>query len=194
MNVVVRTDDGPVSFLVDDIGDVVDVEAATFERAPATLRGVPRDLIQGVYKLPDRLLLVLDADRAAARDALEATGDGSPLTASMPGTRPGAAHPGAGGRRHRRRPPAGHRGPDGRPGHRGRRHGGERAPRVGADPDPGPDVVTLDVEMPVMDGLATLAELRKRVAQAAGDHVQHVDRAGRGRDARRAGPRAPTTT
>jgi purine-binding chemotaxis protein CheW len=72
MNVVIRTDDGPVSFLVDDIGDVVDVDDTTFERPPETLQGVPRQLIQGVYKLTDRLLLILDTDRAAARGALEA--------------------------------------------------------------------------------------------------------------------------
>ncbi len=65
MNVVIRTDDGPVSLLVDEIGDVLEVDAETFERPPETLRGVARELIQGVYKLKDRLLLTLDSDRAA---------------------------------------------------------------------------------------------------------------------------------
>ena len=64
MNVVIRTDDGPVSLLVDEIGDVVEVDAETFERPPETLRGVARDLIRGAYKLKDRLLLTLDSDRA----------------------------------------------------------------------------------------------------------------------------------
>jgi purine-binding chemotaxis protein CheW len=65
MNVVIRTDDGPVSLLVDEIGDVLEVDAETFERPPETLRGVARELIQGAYKLKDRLLLTLDSDRAA---------------------------------------------------------------------------------------------------------------------------------
>ena len=60
MNVVVRTDDGPVSFLVDEIGDVVEVSADQFETPPNTLRGPARLLIQGAYKLPNQLLLVLD--------------------------------------------------------------------------------------------------------------------------------------
>jgi len=64
MNVVVRTDDGVVSLLVDEIGDVVSVEQSSFERPPETLRGVARELIQGVYKLKDRLLLTLDTQRA----------------------------------------------------------------------------------------------------------------------------------
>jgi purine-binding chemotaxis protein CheW len=64
MNVVVRSEDGAVSFLVDDIGDVIDTDPKAFERAPRTLQGAARELIRGVYKLPAELLLVLDCDRA----------------------------------------------------------------------------------------------------------------------------------
>jgi len=64
MNVVVRTSDGAVSLLVDEINDVVDVEQKAFEVPPDTLVA-GRQLIQGIYKLKDKLLLVLDTDRAA---------------------------------------------------------------------------------------------------------------------------------
>lgn len=64
INVVVRTEDEAVSLLVDEIGDVREVEAAAFERPPETLRGVARELIRGAYKLKDRLLLVLDTEKA----------------------------------------------------------------------------------------------------------------------------------
>ena len=63
MNVVVRTDDGAVSLLVDEIGDVIEVDEGAFERPPETLQGASRDLIRGAYKLKDRLLIVLDANR-----------------------------------------------------------------------------------------------------------------------------------
>lgn len=63
MNVVVRTDDSAVSLLVDEIGDVLEVEENMFERPPETLTGATRDLIRGVYKLKKRLLLVLDTER-----------------------------------------------------------------------------------------------------------------------------------
>ena len=66
MNVVMRADDEAVSLLVDEIGEVVDVDDATFEVPPETLDGVARDLITGAYKLADRLLLVLDTERAVA--------------------------------------------------------------------------------------------------------------------------------
>ena len=64
MNVVVRSDDGAVSFLVDEIGDVVEVEESTFEPAPETLRGAVRTMILGVHKLNDRLMHVLDIGKA----------------------------------------------------------------------------------------------------------------------------------
>jgi purine-binding chemotaxis protein CheW len=69
MNIVVRVGDGALSLLVDEIGDVVDVEEDAFEGAPETLEGVARELIRGAYKLDGRLLLVLDTDRAVALPA-----------------------------------------------------------------------------------------------------------------------------
>ncbi len=63
MNMVVRTEEGAVSLLVDEIGDVLDVDAATYERPPENLAPAARELVRGVYKLKDRLLLVLDAER-----------------------------------------------------------------------------------------------------------------------------------
>ena len=64
MNVVVRTGDGAVSLLVDEIGDVVEVEGNNFEDAPDTLASTSRELIRGVYKLKNELLLVLDTQRS----------------------------------------------------------------------------------------------------------------------------------
>jgi len=64
MNMVLRTEDGPVSLLVDEIGDVLDVDRALYEHPPEGLHPAARQLIRGVYKLKDRLMLVLDAERA----------------------------------------------------------------------------------------------------------------------------------
>jgi purine-binding chemotaxis protein CheW len=71
MNVVVRTADGVVSLLVDEIGDVVEVAEAQFEQAPDTLAGPTRELVRGVYKLKDRLLLLLDEELAASVDGFD---------------------------------------------------------------------------------------------------------------------------
>src|SRR6201996_1703925 len=58
MNIVVRTSDGAVSLLVDEIGDVLDMDAATYERPPENLDPAARQLIRGIYKLKGRLLLI----------------------------------------------------------------------------------------------------------------------------------------
>jgi purine-binding chemotaxis protein CheW len=63
MNIVVRTSEGAVSLLVDEIGDVLLMDESDYEQPPENLDAAARDLIRGVYKLKDRLLLVLDEER-----------------------------------------------------------------------------------------------------------------------------------
>ena len=69
VNVVVQTEDGAVSLLVDKIGDVFEVEDESFERAPETLQGEAKDLIRGAYKLESKLLLILDTEKAISATA-----------------------------------------------------------------------------------------------------------------------------
>ncbi len=64
MNVVVRTNEGVVSMLVDSIGDVLEVPENAFEQPPETIEGMTRHLVLGVYKLADSLLLILDTEKA----------------------------------------------------------------------------------------------------------------------------------
>lgn len=66
MNVVIRTNDGAVSLLVDSIGDVLELTEGTLEPPPPTVNGVTRELVTEVHKLDDQLLLVLDTDRVIA--------------------------------------------------------------------------------------------------------------------------------
>ena len=63
MNVVLRSDDGPISLLVDEIGDVIRVEESQFEPVPDTVQGTQRELTLGAYKLDNQLLLILDTDQ-----------------------------------------------------------------------------------------------------------------------------------
>src|SRR5690349_6636710 len=75
MNMVVRCEDGVVSLLVDEIGDVVEVSQEQFEPSPDTLQGEARQLIDGVYKLKDRLLHVLSLERAIRVQAADASAE-----------------------------------------------------------------------------------------------------------------------
>jgi purine-binding chemotaxis protein CheW len=63
VNLILQTGDGLVSLLVDEIGDVLEPGEDTFEPPPAILQGRLRDLVCKTYKLPGRLLLVLDIER-----------------------------------------------------------------------------------------------------------------------------------
>jgi purine-binding chemotaxis protein CheW len=64
--IVVRLHGEAVSLLVDQIADVVDVDAADFETPPDTLDGQARELIRGAYKLSGQLLLALDVQKAVS--------------------------------------------------------------------------------------------------------------------------------
>jgi len=64
MNVLITTPDGAVSLVVDQIEDVLEVSPEHIERPPETLQGEIRELIQGACKLKDRLLLLLDTEKA----------------------------------------------------------------------------------------------------------------------------------
>ena len=77
VNLILRTDAGSVSLLVDQVGDVVDVDDDDFETSPPTLRGRLRELIAGAYKLDGKLLLVLETDAVLACSSSET----SPQTA-----------------------------------------------------------------------------------------------------------------
>jgi purine-binding chemotaxis protein CheW len=66
MNVIVRSEDGAVSLLVDEIGDVMEIQDDIYEQPPETLKGVARELVQGVYKLKERLLLILDTEKTVS--------------------------------------------------------------------------------------------------------------------------------
>jgi len=67
MNVVARSEDGAVSLLVDEIGDVVEVAEEAFEAPPDTMQGEARELVRGVYKLEGAVLTVCVAEPGAER-------------------------------------------------------------------------------------------------------------------------------
>lgn len=64
MNVVVRRDEGVVSLLVDEIGDVLEPEERTFEELPETAGVALRNIAHGVCKLEHGLLLLLDIGKS----------------------------------------------------------------------------------------------------------------------------------
>ena len=67
-NVIVHgtSDTEVVSLVVDEIGDVLQVEGDIFEKVPDTLPPAFRELIIGAYKMETNLILLLDVDKTIA--------------------------------------------------------------------------------------------------------------------------------
>ena len=63
MNIVIQSEGGPVSLLVDEICDVLDVPLAASTPLPENMPALQKDLIEGVYQLDSGLLLILNTDR-----------------------------------------------------------------------------------------------------------------------------------
>lgn len=63
MNVVVRHEGEGFSLLVDEVGDVIDAPADSMEPPPRTLDARYKSVTRGVFRLEDRLFVVLDVAR-----------------------------------------------------------------------------------------------------------------------------------
>lgn len=62
MTVVCKIEDVLLSLLVDNIGDVIEVQDKNFEPAPQTIPMNIRSFMQGVYKTDDAILSILSLD------------------------------------------------------------------------------------------------------------------------------------
>lgn len=62
MNVVVRYKNEPFSFLVDEVGDVINVSRDLMKPVPQTLDARWREVTVGVFRLETRLFVILNID------------------------------------------------------------------------------------------------------------------------------------
>lgn len=68
MSVVVEYDHELFSLLIDKVGDVIKLEKDDFEKTPATLDPLWRDISLGVYRQDSNLLIVLDIAKLLTLD------------------------------------------------------------------------------------------------------------------------------
>lgn len=68
LQVVVRSLEGAVGLMVDEIGDVIDVDLSSREPPPRTLPRGMTGLVTGVYKFDKALLLALDIESVVRVD------------------------------------------------------------------------------------------------------------------------------
>lgn len=87
-NIVVRMEEGILSFLVDELFDIMTLGNEQFEEVPDTLSESERRFVTGCYKLEKRLLIMLDAPQIAdislaLRDAIAET-NAHPTPTTLP--------------------------------------------------------------------------------------------------------------
>ena len=63
MSVVVEYKNEFFSFIVDSVGDVINLPKSQIEKSPASLSGRWRDASLGIYKLENELLIILDVKK-----------------------------------------------------------------------------------------------------------------------------------
>lgn len=67
MNIVIQSGEELYAIEVDEILDVLEVSSDTFENTPENLDEDLRKYISGVYKLPEKLLMILDLEKLLAQ-------------------------------------------------------------------------------------------------------------------------------
>ena len=65
-HIVIETGEAPVSVVVDEIGDVIDVAERDLTERPPTLDASVRELVAGVLRLDGRLVTLLDVQQLVA--------------------------------------------------------------------------------------------------------------------------------
>jgi purine-binding chemotaxis protein CheW len=65
ISIILKPDGMLIAALVDDVGEIVQLHEDTFEPPPKNFPQVSRELILGVHKLPDKLLIIVDATKIA---------------------------------------------------------------------------------------------------------------------------------
>jgi len=62
MNVICESGSTLISLQADEIGDVLEMDAAQMEHPPANTREAVRSYLAGVYKMPKQILSIIDID------------------------------------------------------------------------------------------------------------------------------------
>lgn len=63
MSIVVEHQNELYSLIVDQVGEVLSLDANEYERSPATMNARWREVSQGIYRLEEGLLVILDIPR-----------------------------------------------------------------------------------------------------------------------------------
>ena len=64
LNLIIKDEEEAlVSFVIEEIGEILEIFPAKLEKTPDKLEGIAKEYIKNVYQLPDKLLLILDIEK-----------------------------------------------------------------------------------------------------------------------------------
>ncbi len=64
LNLIIKTEEEtPVSFVIEEIGDILEVPVSKLEQPPDKVEGLKKEYIDKVYQLPDKLLIMLKIEK-----------------------------------------------------------------------------------------------------------------------------------
>ena len=63
MNIVINSNEGPISLMINSVGNVLELINDDFEKPPNNFNPDMLELINGVYKLKDELLIIINTDK-----------------------------------------------------------------------------------------------------------------------------------
>lgn len=62
-NVIIGRDDEPLSLLVEQVGDVLEIPVSQIEDPPDVIEGLDTNFVKNVCQLPEKLLVILDSEK-----------------------------------------------------------------------------------------------------------------------------------
>ncbi|MBL6928613.1 MAG: chemotaxis protein CheW [Rhodospirillales bacterium] len=68
MNIVVEQGGNLYSLRIDAVGEVLEADESNYDRNPATIDPMWRDFSNGIYRLENQLLIILDVEKLLERD------------------------------------------------------------------------------------------------------------------------------
>jgi purine-binding chemotaxis protein CheW len=73
VSIILSSSGAQVALIVDAVGEILSLNSNFFEPPPNKLTALAKEVVLGVYKLPDRLLLILDPVKIVEHSSLEAS-------------------------------------------------------------------------------------------------------------------------
>ena len=63
LNIIVEYEDELIAFIVEKVGDVLQIPVSKLETPPEKIEGINKEYIEKIYQMEDKILLLLDIEK-----------------------------------------------------------------------------------------------------------------------------------